>query len=86
MSDGVFEFWVDGSLEARRDDLNWVGTWQNYGINAVFIENYWNNGSPADQQVFYDDLVISTKPIGSAAPPPEPDSTPPTAPTGLRVK
>lgn len=31
-SDGVFEFWIDNNLEASRRDLNWVSTWQAYGI------------------------------------------------------
>src|SRR5690606_13297239 len=37
-SNGVLEFWVDGALEARSANLNWVGSFNGYGINAVFIE------------------------------------------------
>ena len=38
-----------------------------YGINAVFFENYCNNGSPVTQTHYFDNLVISTKPIGCGA-------------------
>ena len=36
-TDGVFELWVDGKLEAARTDLDWHGEWADYGINAVFL-------------------------------------------------
>lgn len=43
--DGVFALWVDGKREAERTDLDWHGAWNEYGINAVFLENYWNAGA-----------------------------------------
>lgn len=63
-SNGVFEFWVDGNLEARRSDLNWVGSYADYGINSVFLENYWNDGAPKAQERYFDRFVVSTQPIG----------------------
>lgn len=63
-SDGVFEFWIDGALEVRSDDLNWLGSYSQYGINAVFLENYWNNGAPAAQSRTFDNFVVSTEAIG----------------------
>src|SRR5439155_1498988 len=33
-------------------------------INAVFLENYWNQGSIKRQARWFDDFVISTRPIG----------------------
>ncbi len=70
--DGVFELWVDGKLEAARTDLNWHGDWQDYAINALFLENYWNAGSGKRQARWFDNLVISAAPIGpiTAANPP----------------
>lgn len=65
LSDGVFEFWIDGNLEARRTDLNWIGSWQEYGINAVFVENYWNGGAPGARGRYVDNFVIATKRIGT---------------------
>jgi hypothetical protein len=35
-----------------------------YAINAVFFENYWNDGSPREQERYFDDIVISTAPVG----------------------
>ncbi|HHK41020.1 MAG TPA: hypothetical protein ENJ50_01265, partial [Planctomycetaceae bacterium] len=34
VSDGVFEFWIDGQAEAVATDLDWRGTYTDYGINA----------------------------------------------------
>lgn len=62
--DGVFELWVDGKLEAARNDLDWHGNWSDYGINAVFLENYWNRGALKRQARWFDNFIISTKPIG----------------------
>ena len=63
-SNGVFQLWIDGVLAAGRTDLNWVGSYSAYGINAVFFENYWNAGSPVVQDRFFDNIVVSTQPIG----------------------
>jgi len=61
---GVFELWVDDRLDARLDHLRWVGSFDAYGINAVFFENYWNEGSPAEQERYLDNIVVSTKRVG----------------------
>ena len=79
-SDGVFELWIDGVLDGRRSGLSWVGTWQQYGINAIAFENYWNGGAPGPRVRFIDNIVISKQPIGCQAP-----STLPGAPRNLRV-
>jgi len=71
-SNGVQEFWIDGQLEARRDGLNFVDTWTDYAINAVFFENYWNGGSPQLQERYFDNIVVSTEPI-DVPPEPEPE-------------
>lgn len=66
-SNGIFELWINDELQARRTDLNWHGTYnsdpENFGINAVFFENYWNAGSPVEQERYFDNVVISSKPI-----------------------
>ena len=69
-SNGVFELWIDGALEAQATRLNWLGSYSDYGINMVFLENYWNAGSPQEQERFLDNFVISTRPIGMIAPEP----------------
>ncbi len=63
-ANGVFELWINGKLSARRTDINWVGSYDKYGINAVFLENYWNAGSPVEQERYMDNFVISTARIG----------------------
>ena len=66
--DGVFEFWINDVFQAGSYDLNWHADYNSdphtYKINAVFIENYWNNGSPILQERYLDNFVISTKRIG----------------------
>ncbi len=63
-SNGVSELWINGVLEARKDGLNWQGAYTDYGINTVFLENYWNNGSPQPQERYFDNFVVSTQRIG----------------------
>jgi len=63
-ADGVNQLWIDGRLEAERTGLNWRGSYRGHGINAVFLESYWNEGSPIRQMRWYDNFVISTSPIG----------------------
>jgi hypothetical protein len=64
LANGVFEFWTNGTLDAQATGLNWVGNYSAYGINAVFFENYWNTGSPAAQERYFDNIVVSTQRIG----------------------
>lgn len=71
-SDGIFTLTLDGQVACHREDLNWVYSWDDYGINAVFLENYWNSGSPVAQDRWFDDFVISTAPIGLATSPTTP--------------
>lgn len=62
--DGLNQLWIDGRLEAQRKNLDWRGTYTGHGINAVFLETYWNSGSPVTQKRWIDNFVISTRPIG----------------------
>jgi hypothetical protein len=66
-ADGLFELWVDGRLDAARTGIDWVGSYAGYGINAVFLENYWNAGSPVVQARDLDNFVVSTARIGCPA-------------------
>ena len=63
-SNGVQEFWIDGQLEARIPGLDFVESYTDYALNAVFLENYWNSLSPITQERYFDNFVVSTKPIG----------------------
>ena len=62
--DGLNQLWIDGRLEAERKNLDWRGNYTEHGINAVFLETYWNDGSPVTQSRWIDKFVISTNPIG----------------------
>jgi hypothetical protein len=62
--DGSAQLWVDGVLDTERSGMDFRSTYEEHTINAVLLEAYWNNGSPVDQTRWYDDFVVSTKPIG----------------------
>jgi hypothetical protein len=81
-SDGLNQLWIDGRLECERLNLNFRGKYVKHGINAVFLEAYWNEGSPVTQSRWYDNFVISTKPIGPVVCPNNPVvlRTPPRGP------
>lgn len=64
LSNGWFLLWIDEQLDAERSELNWRGSFSDYGINAVFLENYWNDGVPQPQERYFDDFVVSTERIG----------------------
>jgi hypothetical protein len=87
-TDGAFQLWVDGRLEASRTNLDWHGTWSQYAINAVFLENYWNDGSVKQQARWFDDFVISPHSIGPilAAIPPVLTRTSALSATGWEVQ
>jgi len=63
-SNGVFELWIDDRLEAQQPSLGWMGSYRDYGINVVYLENYWNDGAPQPQERYFDNFVVSTQRIG----------------------
>lgn len=71
-SDGYTALWIDGIFQTERKNLNWRESYDGHGINAVFLEAYWNRGSPVDQSRYMDEFVISTKPIGPVTVPLDP--------------
>lgn len=71
-NDGINQLWVDGRLEAERKNLNFRGSYIKHGINAVFLESYWNKGSIKTQGRWFDNFVISTDPIGPVVCPANP--------------
>ena len=70
--DGLNQLWIDGRLEAERRNLDWRGSYTGHGINGVFLETYWNEGSPVTQSRWIDNFVISTRPIGPVVVPVNP--------------
>jgi hypothetical protein len=71
-SNGMNNLWIDGRLEVERKNLNFRGSYDNHGINAVFLESYWNSGALKTQGRWMDNFVISEKPIGPVVCTPDP--------------
>lgn len=63
-SNGAFDVWINDGVEIQKSGINWIGSYTAYGINAIYLENYWNAGSPADQERYFDDFIVSTERIG----------------------
>jgi chitodextrinase len=63
-SNGIFELWMDDTLQAQKTGMDWLGSYNTYGINSVLFENYWNAGSPVQQERYFDNIVVSTQRIG----------------------
>lgn len=78
-SDGLFAVSIDGRKEAEITGLNWRGSYTGYGINAVMLENWDNDSVTATQDRYFDNLVVSTSPIGCLGPVPN-------APTDVRTQ
>lgn len=63
-NDGIFEIFFNGELEANKTEMDWVGGWNDFGLNAILFSNYWGNGSPAVQSRYLDAFVVSRGRIG----------------------
>jgi hypothetical protein len=73
-ADGVFELWVDTLLQARRQNLQWVGPrfdTRQYGIDNVALENLWIEGAPKPQVRRFDNFVVSRNRVGCPQPKPK---------------
>lgn len=58
--------WADGVLicDVTGDDL--AAGYDEFTLNGMSWDCYWNDGSPAEQSRFFDDLMLSDEPIGPA--------------------
>ncbi|MES2824868.1 MAG: hypothetical protein V4732_14785 [Pseudomonadota bacterium] len=67
-ADGIFEFWINESLQANKSNLNWRGSYTTYGINALTLEGWTNGGAKQTQNRYFDNFVVSTRKIGCYSP------------------
>jgi hypothetical protein len=63
-SDGLLEYWVNDKSEAQAKNLNFRGSYTQYGINAVLMENYRNEPAAQSQDRYFDNFVVSKQRIG----------------------
>jgi len=68
LANGIQEFWIDGALEARAEQLDFVRSYTDYALNAIFFENYDNDGSAQEQERYFDNVVVATTRIGCLPP------------------
>ncbi len=65
-SDGLLEYWVNDKSEAQAKNLNFRGSYTQYGINAILMENYRNDPAAQTQDRYFDNFVVSKQRIGCA--------------------
>ena len=63
-SDGIIQYWADGEQILLDTGLPLGNETDSNGLNMVMWDCYWAGKSPKEQSRFYDNLVISTAPIG----------------------
>lgn len=72
-SDGIFRLWLDRILVYENLTMDYRSPYGNSsaGIQAVQVGDQADrlNNDPVDEYRYWDDIVISTKYIGSLAPP-----------------
>jgi hypothetical protein len=92
-ANGTEELWIDDSPtpDASSITRDMRDTYSQYGINQIAFDNYWNDGSPQANELYRDNIVISTERIyctvdSIGTPPgatPTPTSTPTATPTDV---
>ena len=58
--------WVDGALCCNIVNGNFSAGYRKHGLNAFSWMAAWSPGSPKEQSRFFDDLILSTEPVGPA--------------------
>ncbi|MBV2247278.1 MAG: hypothetical protein KUL83_08955 [Lentimicrobium sp.] len=64
--------WADGQLICDLVHQDLAGGYRKETLNGMSWDCYWNQGSPRRQSRFYDDLMLSSDPIGPARTPVHP--------------
>lgn len=62
-ANGETTLWVDGGQEFTRDGIDWRGTWDDFGLNAIRFTNF-ASPPPGPQSFFIDDVVVGTERVG----------------------
>jgi hypothetical protein len=67
-SNGSMTYWKNDVQEARLTNVNWLGAFSTYAINAVRLENWWSTAPgvlnpPKVQSRYFDNFVVSTERI-----------------------
>ena len=67
-ADAQIDVSIDGELDAFADDFDWRGSSEE-GWNYVALHHWWSNpGTLVEVDRYYDDLIVSTAPIGGCGP------------------
>ncbi len=75
-ADGEMWFWVDDALGLHQTGMEWRDVAE-LGLNKAWLQHYIENGDATQSnQVWFDDVVVSTARIGCSVAPTEPDAGP----------
>jgi hypothetical protein len=75
-SDGICEVWINDQLKVKYTDVNYRDSYTRYGWNHLMITASATPVSPQNQEMYWDDIVLS---VGS------PWDSPPAPPTDLTI-
>ncbi|MBK6921974.1 MAG: hypothetical protein IPH07_31545 [Deltaproteobacteria bacterium] len=62
-ADGEAQIWIDGTMETSTTNVDFRGTWDDFGINALRFTNYTSPPVSA-LDVWVDDVVVATERVG----------------------
>jgi len=80
VADGVLQYWYDNNLIINHNNVLFrTGARSTMMFNQFIIAPYIGAGSPVDQTMWVDDLIVDTGRSSMS------DTTPPSVPTGLSV-
>lgn len=63
-ADGIGEFWIDDQQIYRRTTLDYRRSYDAFGLNAIYLENYHGGGMEQQQSRYFDNFVVSRNRIG----------------------
>jgi hypothetical protein len=80
-ADGVMAFWVDGALVHEQTGMHWRDI-EALQLNKAWLQHYIAGGdADRSNKIWFDDMVVSTEPIGCGGPTVSPTPTDTVAPT-----
>ncbi|MHA6485029.1 cohesin domain-containing protein [Paenibacillus sp. strain BS8-2] len=63
-SNGKYQVYINENLVSDLSNMNWIGSYQDYGFNVVEFEQSLDASGVPQQHRYIDNLVLSTEPVG----------------------
>jgi hypothetical protein len=63
-ADGGLDFWIDGVEQAPDQLHHWMRSSANVQPDVLWLSLFHHDGTHSDEGIYYDNVVVSTAPIG----------------------